>query len=196
MSKSQTFLKAKNKFLKHLGRHSPICYSQKFNFKQQWEMSKIQQKQPEYKNTVLYLIFSLVRLLLMCITMWTISTNLFFPMANFNWNFILMLALSFIETIKLFVDFRRYLKKEKVIKIVYIIISTSYSLFFLICGVSLIDTAWSRFIGITIVLQTYKKFSKIYQTIKYYNISSQYRDIVNLFQLSILLITITHIFVL
>lgn len=113
--------------------------------------------------------------------MWTISTNLFFPMANFNWNFILMLALSFIETIKLFVDFRRYLKKEKVIKIVYIIISTSYSLFFLICGVSLIDTAWSRFIGITIVLQTYKKFSKIYQTIKYYNISSQYRDIVNLF---------------
>lgn len=57
-------------------------------------------------------------------------------------------------------------------------------------------TSWiSRLIATLLIIHMYVKLSKIYISIKNYHISSQYRDIVNLFDLFVLLITITHIFV-
>lgn len=76
-----------------------------------------------------------------------------------------------------------------------IVINIFYGTFFLIAGVREVKSAWSRILGIFIVVQIYMKLSTIYQSIKYYNITSQYRDMVNLFELSMLLIAITHIFV-
>lgn len=83
--------------------------------------------------------------------------------------------------IKFIILFDSYTLSNKAHRIIFLLITAFYGLFFLIDGTQYVESIWSRIIGISIVLYTYTKVSRIYQSIKYYNISSQYRDIMNLF---------------
>lgn len=86
-----------------------------------------------------------------------------------------------IEMIKAIFLFDSYTLSSKLQRIIMLLICYFYGLFFLIFGTDQVFSSWSRIIGIIIVVHSYTKVSKIYQSIKYYNISSHYRDIVNLF---------------
>jgi hypothetical protein len=195
INKGQTFIRAKDKFLRTLGRHWPITYEPKFNFKEQWEMTNFENKQIGYRSSNLYTVLSLAQLVLLCFCVWGLTTDLFFNIEPDGWIYIFSLFLFTIDAVELALTFHSYNRTEKATHVAFTTISIFYCLFFLISPVDDASHAWARVMGIAIALHTYVKMSKIYQIIKYYNISSHHRDLVNLFELFFLLITIAHIFV-
>lgn len=55
---------------------------------------------------------------------------------------------------------------------------------------------WVKVLGVGIIILLYDKASEIYENIKIFHLSSKYREIVDLFDLFVLILTISHIFVL
>lgn len=128
------------------------------------------------------------------VCLWSMSMAYIFDWKIYSWVYALVMAINLIEIIRTLMRGEALGKRKKLVKIVKEVSCLMVALFGLIVHKSHLHFMEGGAILLLVIFLN-RKASKRYEDVKIFHISSIYRDYVNLFDLFLLLITVTHIFV-
>lgn len=194
----QSFKNIKQMFKDLYGRHSPIKYKPAYNFQEQWEASRRENSSESEKGSLLYAIYAIMVVLAMALSIWGLSIEIVFEFGSFGRAlFSIIFLVNALEIGKYWLFECEV--KSRIIPIIRVNLSEIYCIIY---SISFLASNWYGVMNFEQVIPTivamyllYKKLSKKYQELKIFHISSDSRDYINLFDLFVLLITVSHIFV-